>query len=203
VPAVLIAADGRLFFEADELRLVGVGRDERMDLELAESPGEGDVPVGGQWLVPEEEHLELVEATAELVDHRMVERCAQVDAHDLGADGDSDRMDVERGEGETGQTVAFGGQMGHRADLDAPGLDGHPPGHPATGQVPIARRVYDLGLVGPTSYHGHRRPPRLPVSSRAPGRTYVTTRPRPVAPRGPQAPLRPLRWQSKTGVDRR
>src|SRR5665213_3012210 len=92
--------------------------------------------------------------------------------------------------------------MGHRADLDAPGLDGHPPGHPATGQVLIVRRVCDLDLVGPTSHHGHRRPPRPPVTLRAPCRSYVTTRPRPVAPRGPRAPLRPLRWQSMTGDDR-
>ena len=117
VPAVLVAADGRLLFEADEFRLVGIGRDERMDLELAEPAGEGDVLVRGQRLVPEEEHLELVEALRELVDDRVVERAAEVDAVDLGADGGPDWTDVERSKRETGQSVALGGQMGHRADL--------------------------------------------------------------------------------------
>ena len=48
MPAVLVAADLGRLLEAHELGELVVVLDERVDLELAEPPGEGDVLRGGE-----------------------------------------------------------------------------------------------------------------------------------------------------------
>ncbi len=83
---------------------------------------------------------------------------------DLGADGGTDWRTSNAIEAETGQPVALGGQVG------TPARPVTPQGSRVTRRVlrsaagsPMARRVCALDLVGPTSHHCHRRPPRFPA----------------------------------------
>src|SRR5580704_15157058 len=87
VPAA--AEIARLVFlltDFEDLLVVGHTLDEFMDLQLAEAAAEGEVLVGGQVLVAEEDHLVVGERVADFADRRVIELLRQVDAGDLGAE---------------------------------------------------------------------------------------------------------------------
>jgi hypothetical protein len=177
VPAVLVATDGRFLLEPDEFGLVGVRRDERMDLEVAEPPGERHVLGRRERLIAEEQDLELVEAAGELGDDLVGEWSAQVESLDLGADRHPDLADPECGEAQAPQPVPLGGQVADRPHLHAPGLEPHPPGTDVGGRVALGcgggdglvqacrgRRHGAPSLGGPAASTGGRaRCPTLPT----------------------------------------
>ena len=68
MPAVLVAADLGRLLEAHELRQLVVALEERVHLEVAEPPGEGDVLRGGEVLVAEEDDLVVEQGLADLGD---------------------------------------------------------------------------------------------------------------------------------------
>ena len=61
-------------------------RRDRVHLEIAEVAPEGEVLLGRDRLLAEEEHFVLEQTGAQRRDRRVVERLAEVDVADLGAD---------------------------------------------------------------------------------------------------------------------
>ena len=72
------------------LRVLGVLRRRRMDVQLAKPPAKGRVLLEGQILIAEEQDEVFGERLLEAIQCRVVERTGQVDPRDLGTD---DRRD--------------------------------------------------------------------------------------------------------------
>ena len=99
VEDVLARLAGGVAAEQHELRVVGVVREHRVHLELAEAAGQGDVGGGRDRLVAEHEHLVAHQGLAQRGDGVVVELVVEVDRADLGADVRRDRGEVELGVG--------------------------------------------------------------------------------------------------------
>jgi hypothetical protein len=115
VPAVLVAAGVGALLEAHQLGVLGVGREERVHLQLAEAPGERHVLGGGQVPVTEEDHLVGEQRRPQLGDRVVVEVGGQVDAGQLGADGGTDRGGLESLPVQLREPRALPGQVPHRS----------------------------------------------------------------------------------------
>jgi len=85
----------RLLPDFGDLRMAGHGLEEAVDVDLPEPLGEGDVLLGRQRLVAEEDDAVFVQRAAQFVDARLVERFGEIDAEDFGAQRAGRRRDVE------------------------------------------------------------------------------------------------------------
>ena len=87
-----------------------------MRLQLAEAAREGDVLLGGDVLVAEEDDLELQQRAMDLVEGLVVDRLGQVDAAELGADRRAQRLNAEMVIGLL-LSVGVDGSQGARSDV--------------------------------------------------------------------------------------
>ena len=70
--------------------------DERVFDDLAETPGEGEKPLGRQLLVAEEDYQMVEPGTPDRRDRAFVEVFGKIDAGDRGAERAGDRTDLQR-----------------------------------------------------------------------------------------------------------
>src|SRR5262249_12788019 len=95
VPDVLVAAHVLVLLEQQHLGIAVLLGSEGMFLELAEAPRELEVLLGRDVLVPEEDDLVREQRLADPGDRPLVERVAQVDTRELGADRRAERLHGE------------------------------------------------------------------------------------------------------------
>ena len=89
-----------------------------MDLQGAEPPGERDVVLGRQRLVPEEDHLVVVERPAQLRDDLVSQLRGEVDTRDLRPDRRAEHAGVEAAPAQCGQPVPLRRHVREGADDD-------------------------------------------------------------------------------------
>jgi hypothetical protein len=68
-----------LFSDLDDLRVVGHAPDKVMDIQAAKVTAESQMLLRRQMLVAEKDHLMVEQGLANLSNHRIVERLAQID----------------------------------------------------------------------------------------------------------------------------
>ena len=105
MPAVGAIALGLGLVEQPDGRQVGQVAPERVDVELAEAPGQGELLVGGERLIPEEEHQVVEQGLLERDDLLVRERPPQIDARDLGTDLGRERTDPQAHASPSGRGV--------------------------------------------------------------------------------------------------
>ncbi len=116
VPAVLVPTGVGVLGEADQLGTLVVVAQERVDLELPEPPREGDVLLGSELLVAEEQHLVVDPRPCQFLEHVVGERLRQIETLDDAAERGTDLTNLEVFPLQRRQADAFGGEMGDRAD---------------------------------------------------------------------------------------
>src|SRR5580658_5263546 len=84
MPRVLVARDFCGLLEADQFGLAGIRWQEWMDLQIAETSGKRHVLRRCHRLIPEEDHLVVVERLTQFRDDFVVEFGREVYAGDLG-----------------------------------------------------------------------------------------------------------------------
>ena len=95
VPAVTpIVMFVRFLDDLDDFRVVRHALRQRMDVEVAEAPGEGLVLVGCQVLVVKEQDEVVEERVVDLRERFVVQFCGEINAGDFGAERTGHGLDV-------------------------------------------------------------------------------------------------------------
>ena len=199
VPRVLVAAHLRRLLEAHQLGLPGVRRQEGVNLQLAEAPGERDVLSRGQGLVPEEDDLVVVQRLAQLGDDVVGQLGRQVDARDLRPARRAQHAGVEGAPAQCGQAVPLGRHVREGADDDRVPRQGEGPGRVGlrrrhVGTVPKGHPSSRVGVACTVAVRT--------VSARSPWRPACSPSPRcsPPAARANPDPHRLRRRPVRSGV---
>ena len=142
VPAVLESAGVDALLEADQLGVLDVAGDERVDLEIPEPAGEANVLGGRDGLVAEHQDLVVEQRPPDLGDHPVGKLGPQVHPADLGAQRRSLGRDADIGERRAGQPGSLLREVQPRAEVETVPVYADPSGHDA------GRGVGGSGLLG-------------------------------------------------------